>query len=566
LRASHGLKIILFGQLIAALWFASQMPLWERSDEMNHYRYAHFIARHGRLPTEADAPPVPAGYEIYVQYDQPPLYYLLLALPVALADDDAILHTTANPFPICAMPHDYFYLHTTAEAFPWRGTALAMWIGRLLTIGLGLAATTLVWLAGRWLAPENPRIALIAAAIFAWTPGFLEFTTWLNNDAPLMLGGALIVCGLVRGLKRLDGTAVTLLIIGTGAALLTKLSGLAVVPVVILFFLTRLARRWIIAIVFLVVIGAGVFSISNIARCGEPLCRLHRYTPHFASIETFVQTLIQPKIYQDAFYHLAQTATSPSAGDQKAALTWFSVMVGVPLFAGLLLSLRRITHPCRWLLLVVFCSLTVALVRIWWLQVGYFHVRYMAIALPAFALLVATGLCRLSFRLIGFWLGILWLVTMLIPVFYYQHIYAVPQPLTVLPNEATRIEPRMYGDQLRIDAFQFFPAETPARLRIYWQAVRPIAQPYFAMVNLVDREGNSIGQCGNIAGHPALTTVDWTPERRIAQDFVFSVDSGTMPAGFDVTVYGVRAVAYIVSTYNPDLILPAAKNALIYFN
>ena len=118
LNASHGLLAgIIIIRMVASLWFAVHTPLWEKSDEINHYLYARFIATEGRLPTGDDFPELPQGKEIYVQFDQPPLYYLMLTPIVALADGVDMPLPTPNPIPVGANPFLHYFVHPANQSF-----------------------------------------------------------------------------------------------------------------------------------------------------------------------------------------------------------------------------------------------------------------------------------------------------------------------------------------------------------------------------------------------------------------------------------------------------------------
>lgn len=57
---------------MTALIWSRTVPLFEAPDELSHYRYAAFIAAHGKLPDSEDVKNLWEGF-------QPPLYYALLA-------------------------------------------------------------------------------------------------------------------------------------------------------------------------------------------------------------------------------------------------------------------------------------------------------------------------------------------------------------------------------------------------------------------------------------------------------------------------------------------------------
>lgn len=561
----HPLTLILLLRLALSLGFALHTPLWERSDEMNHYRYAHFIAREGRLPTPADMPNVPDGYEIYVQFDQPPLYYLLLAPIVAAFDDDALLRTQANPFPVCpAQPFEFYYLHSRAEEFPPQGTALAAWLARLLTIGLGLGATALLWQAARWLRPQQPQEAHLTAALFATWPASVEMTTWLNNDALVLFGGALALAGLARFYVQPDRRSLALLAAGAVVSLAAKLTGLAVVPALVGVVGAHLLRKqpprrrfWIVfSMVLLLSIVA--FAGWSLARCGQPVCRLHRYTLMWDDLNEFVYKLLRLDYYAEGLGHLTQTATVPQISEAVPADPLVMLALALLLFAGLVLALiagqAQPSGASGWLWLLLAGALGLAFARVWWLQVGYFHVRYLAAALPALVLLLARGYDLLGavwpplrLGLLGFFAAL----SLLFPLSYYRPAYVAPPRAAALPQSAQLIEPLRFAGGIELGAYEIIE-EGPrlTRLRLYWRSEQPSETPLFAMIETQNAQGLPVERCGLTLGTALWPSTQWTPGEWVAQDFRFQ--AWIFAQSFDAALYGIEAPSYIASTYDPQ--------------
>jgi 4-amino-4-deoxy-L-arabinose transferase-like glycosyltransferase len=192
------LPILLLLYLGLALAHASLVPTGETGyqnapDEAAHVVYARTVAR-GHLPTQRTMAGDPHGYE----WHQPPLYYCLAACFVPLGER-------------------------------------AM---RLASILCGLAGILLIYQAGRLLFPNDPLLATVAAGIAALTPGHIAITSTVNNDALLEVcfSGALLV--LIGALRSGFTTARAIWLgIALGAAILTKLTGLLLLPVLALAFL-----------------------------------------------------------------------------------------------------------------------------------------------------------------------------------------------------------------------------------------------------------------------------------------------------------------------------------------
>ncbi len=560
------LGIILIIRLLASAWFAYHTPLWEKSDEINHYHYLHFIAQEKRLPGPDDYPDWPYSLFILSQLNQPPLYYLLLS-PVTLAlDSGSMTPVYANAVPVCSdlMPFKHYFIHTQAENFTWEGTFLAVWIGRGITMLMGIGATIFIWRAARLLWPGVPYLALLAAALFALMPSTVELTTWVNNDAPLLLFGAATLYGLVYCQKRLGKIrGWVFLLVSTGLCAATKLNGLAVLPVVFLFFLSRIVGRnprRIALFTGLVIITAGGFVLYNQQQCGQVFCRLHRYTLAFNSTESFLQTL-RSDYFIDGFRHILATAAAPWINDAYPPAAWMLATGLVVLSAGLLGAVGRFLTSWwdrRFLLMPVglfISAVILAFLRVWWLQIGYMHVRYIAAAIPALVLLLAVGYYSLS-RLFGVLMLVLpiaalLILTIFIPILNYAPVFVPPLRYERLPGEAITINGYQFESGVQIAGYSIHTADDGlTQLRLYAGTNRPLEEPLFLMVSTRNTQGNVIEKCGGTAGSAFWSTLDWQPGEWVSQDFVFPrlerADT------FEVELYRLQNQYPIVNSYDAN--------------
>ncbi len=161
-------------------------------DEAAHVAYVWSVAS-GHLPTHSHptpytSEPVANGYE----WHQPPLYYALMAPLSGLGE---------------------------------RG----MRVGSIL---LGVACLLLIYRSGRTLLPGDPAAAILATGIAALIPTHIAITSTVNNDVLLEVcfSGSLLVMltALMQGFSR---SRAIWLGIALSAALLTKLTGLLLLPV-----------------------------------------------------------------------------------------------------------------------------------------------------------------------------------------------------------------------------------------------------------------------------------------------------------------------------------------------
>lgn len=210
-------------------------------DAPEHLNYIRFIQQHGRVPFASD------GFQMF----QPPLFYLLGAGLLSV-----------------------FHLEATSPAG-------LLWL-RALTLGFGLLHAGCVFVAARLLFPENRSARVLAAVGGALLPMLLYLSFYLTNEAPMaaLVALALVIC--LRMLKANQFTFGWSLALGIclGAALLTKVSALAVLPIIALALAGRFAAQrqrpavWlrslgVVALAVLVVSGWYYFQVWQ--RFGTPL-------------------------------------------------------------------------------------------------------------------------------------------------------------------------------------------------------------------------------------------------------------------------------------------------------
>jgi 4-amino-4-deoxy-L-arabinose transferase-like glycosyltransferase len=206
------LPLILALYLGLAAWHAAVVPIGQTGyqnapDEAAHVAYARSLAA-GHLPTRASAARTPNGYE----WHQPPLYYALAARFLPLGERAA----------------------------------------RCASILCGLAGLLLIYRAARLLFPDDPVLAVLAAGVAALTPTHIAITSTVNNDALLEVCFSAALLILISAfLGGFTTWRACWLGLAIGAALLTKATGLLLLPVTLLAF---------------VLLGRGGESPKNILR------------------------------------------------------------------------------------------------------------------------------------------------------------------------------------------------------------------------------------------------------------------------------------------------------------
>jgi hypothetical protein len=228
------LPTLLILRFAVGVWYSVSIPLWEPFDELAHYEYANYIATHRSLLRPQD----PAAERIWERF-QPPLYYLLLAGAIAGIDRSDAGGPDGSQL---------LRVHALDESFPYRGTALAAHLGRLLSVALSTAATYFAYRAAQLVFPGRPLPAAAASVLFAFWPQFLATGSIMNNDALVVTLSTIALFYMVRLVSGPAKLAEAIALAATlGAALLTKLNGLGLVPAVLatlVVMVVRLRRQW----------------------------------------------------------------------------------------------------------------------------------------------------------------------------------------------------------------------------------------------------------------------------------------------------------------------------------
>ena len=217
------------------------VPLFEASDELWHYPMVKTIADRWELPVQ-DAVNVGPWRQ---EGSQPPLYYGLAAVLtfwVDTSDMDVVRRLNPHVDSGVSTPDGNINMvvhHPVRETFPWQGTALAVHLIRLVSVGMGVVSVYLAYRLVSELFPDRPELALGVAAVNAFTPMFVFVSGSVNNDSLVIL-----LCTLALFLIAKTGnlgpeaykTGLLTLALGVvlGLAALAKESALGLLPLTVL--------------------------------------------------------------------------------------------------------------------------------------------------------------------------------------------------------------------------------------------------------------------------------------------------------------------------------------------
>jgi len=268
--------------LLLALAFSVIVPPWEAPDEWAHYKYVEYVARYKRLPLQNRRLTDEYAYD---EATQPPLYYLMAAIPLLLGLPDEAYHPIVNPY--ATSGHGEGGLNMAVhdprrEGFPWRGTILALHLARLASILLGTLGLWFTWKLGRLLTPRSLVLPAVAVTFQALVPQYEFVGSVITNDILLAVLTGAVTYQLVKVvLEPVRWRAFFLLTLTLALAVLTKYLALALIPPVILLPSVALmrrqrgARRWAVPLLttLILLLLSGGWLYRNVVQTGTLLPR-----------------------------------------------------------------------------------------------------------------------------------------------------------------------------------------------------------------------------------------------------------------------------------------------------
>ncbi|MHB1294783.1 MAG: ArnT family glycosyltransferase [Anaerolineae bacterium] len=530
-------------------------PVFEASDELHHYPVVKHLADGAGLPVQR-----PGEDSLWRQEgSQPPLYYAVAALGTFWIDTDDLPEILRyNPHAQVGIPlaadNKNMIVHTEAESWPWRGTALAVHLIRLLSLCMAAGTLVCTYLLGRRIFPDRPEIALSAMALNAFLPMFLFISASVNNDNLVVLLASWALLRMVIVMQ--DGpTTGRMLGLGVliGLAALTKLSALGLVPLAGLALAlgrvgglfrpdgdhAKLGRarvlsapvvRRILADLALMavptVVIAGWWYLRNLQLYGDPtglnaMLAIAGRRPETPSLGELLGEFEGLRINYWGLFGGVNVLMEPHALYRLLDVFTLVIVAGLVLVLYRAWQARRLPNwPALALLACWFAIEAVALVR-WTSMTKASQGRLLFPAITGLSLLGALGWSglRRSTRSLR-WNALpplaLAILAAAAPWTAIRPAYAQAAALTVaeIPASAQRID-AVYGGGMHLLAYEVtMPAVQPGEdvtVVLYWEALSALDEDYSVSVHLSGRSGQPLGQVDSYPGGGSSPTSQWAP-------------------------------------------------------
>jgi 4-amino-4-deoxy-L-arabinose transferase-like glycosyltransferase len=533
--------------ILLALAYAWATPPLEASDELWHVGMVNQIAQTGELPVQV------VGTETAWEQEgsQPPLYYLISAALISRIDrSDFDSLRQPNPHAIAGIPgavgNKNLVLHDTPHS-PLIGTVLAVYVLRLFSIALGSVTITAIYQSASLLNGEHRWFPLLAAGLTAFNPMFLFISASVNNDNLVIALDSLVIWQMLVMLR--DGFRFRrslILSVLIALASLSKLSGLVLIPVVVLgaLWVAYRTKDWrglfalAVCIATTWIVLAGWWYVRNHTLYSEwfgtaTMAAVAGAREGSFSLGTLLSEFQGFRFSYWALFGAVNIMTFRLFYDLMDVVTLLAII-------GVIVYLWRNRKPPTALIPILLLGLTVLLGAIgvigWTAQTYASQGRLLFPYVGAISPLLAMGFISLIPQMPPRWilvpLAAFGVFALIVPFASIAPEYALPPPLEKLPDSAHQVYAR-FGDVALIGYetpdIRYAPGDT-LPVTVYWQVLERSDGDLSLYLHAIAANSQVVGRVDSYPGAGRLRTTTWMPGAIYADTYLLPLNGKSDPA------------------------------------
>ncbi len=221
--------------LIHSLVYVFLVPPWQHYDEPGHFLYAAYIVRGGIAAPDNVAIAREVADSMYRHHFWPPD-----VRPDLLSPRPPGIPTDQRHHP----PLYYLVMATILHPLRYLPVELQLYAGRLVSAGLMMLTVLTAWRTVRIMAPDEPHMAIVLAALVTMTPAFVDLMSAFNSDVLMNWAAAVAFLGFALLLRNgWQPAGITLAVLGTLVAILTKRTAIPLIGLLVVVLIWTAYRR-----------------------------------------------------------------------------------------------------------------------------------------------------------------------------------------------------------------------------------------------------------------------------------------------------------------------------------
>ncbi|MCY4073367.1 MAG: hypothetical protein OXG60_18910 [Chloroflexi bacterium] len=511
-------------------------PNFESPDSIYHLGVIKWIAEHdGALPVQS-----PDHDHLYEQEaSQPPLYYLLMT-PIWLSVDTEDFDEFYYRNPLVNLGHHWrlgnrnLVFYKQPHPPDLTGTSRAIYIMRLVTLGMATVTIAAVYQSARAIRPDSVGFAVLTTGFVAFNPQFLFISTSVSNDNLAAMLGALITWQLLVMLREGFQTRRSLLLAAFIALMtLAKLSAMAFVVTVALAGVWLALRKR--ALRGLVILGGSMLLCWLVIASWwywrnlmlyQELFGTQMMIANFGGRSTTIPRLIAEEFegFRRSYWGLFGWFTNLTNEFHYVAMDALTALALAGLVVYLLKNRKKSYELTVCCVLGAIVSVGMAMVIWFTLQTTASQGRLLFPYSAAISLLLALGLTALRIPA-GLIALPMFAFAAIVPFVYIVPHYDHPPRVENLPETAVRTFARWQDITLiahEVPPQQRWMAGDAIPITFYW---RPLAQsdvPLALFISLIDRD-KAIATIDTFPGWGTLPTTWWQPDTIYRDEYILEI-------------------------------------------